>query len=97
LKEILEAHGFLHKKIVPNDRNSGDHFGYEFALEDSLLIVATHSDNHDEFGADFLDDAGSAYIFEKNAGVWSQFEKIDASDRDSLDELEFQLVSQITQ
>lgn len=74
------------QKIVPADRNSGDHFGYSFALEDSLLVVGTHSDNHDEFGAAYLEDAGSAYIFEKNAGVWSQFQKIDASDRAEYDE-----------
>lgn len=74
------------QKIVPNDRNSGDHFGYSFALEDTLLVVGTHSDNHDELGANYLEDAGSAYIFEKNAGTWSQFQKIDASDRAEFDE-----------
>ncbi|MBK9191462.1 MAG: FG-GAP repeat protein [Crocinitomicaceae bacterium] len=74
------------QKIVPDDRNSGDHFGYSFALEDTLLVIGTHSDDHDENDANLKDDAGSAYIFEKNAGVWSQYQKIDASDRDTLDE-----------
>ncbi|MBI3133938.1 MAG: T9SS type A sorting domain-containing protein [Bacteroidetes bacterium] len=74
------------QKIVPADRNSGDHFGYAFALEDTLLVIGTHSDNHDEFGAAYLEDAGSAYIFEKNAGTWSQMQKIDASDRAEYDE-----------
>lgn len=74
------------QKIVPDDRNSGDHFGYEFALEDSLLVVSCHSDNEDEFDADTQDDAGSAYIFEKNGGTWSQLQKIDASDRVTMDE-----------
>lgn len=74
------------QKIVPDDRNSGDHFGYSFALEDTLLVIGTHSDDHDENDANVKDDAGSAYIFEKNGGTWSQFQKIDASDRDTLDE-----------
>jgi hypothetical protein len=74
------------QKIVPDDRNSGDHFGYSFALEDTLLVIGTHSDDHDEFGGGLADDAGSAYIFEKNAGVWSELQKIDASDRITLDE-----------
>jgi hypothetical protein len=74
------------QKIVPDDRNSGDHFGYSFALEDTLLVIGTHSDDHDEFGGNLADDAGSAYIFEKNAGVWSELQKIDASDRITLDE-----------
>lgn len=74
------------QKIVPDDRNSGDHFGYQFALEDSLLVISCHSDNQDEFDADTKADAGSAYIFEKNGGTWSQFQKIDASDRVTMDE-----------
>ncbi|MBK7128118.1 MAG: hypothetical protein IPM74_13185 [Crocinitomicaceae bacterium] len=74
------------QKIVPDDRNSGDHFGYSFALKDTLLVVGTHSDDHDEFGGALADDAGSAYIFEKNAGVWTQSQKIDASDRQAFDE-----------
>lgn len=74
------------QKIVPDDRNSGDHFGYSFALKDSLLVIGTHSDNEDENDANYLEDAGSAYIFEKNAGVWSQYQKVDASDRAEFDE-----------
>lgn len=74
------------QKIVPDDRNSGDHFGYSFDLKDTLLVVGTHSDDHDENDANVLDDAGSAYIFEKNSGTWSQLQKIDASDRATLDE-----------
>ena len=74
------------QKIVPDDRNSGDHFGYSFALKDTLLVVGTHSDDHDEFGGSLADDAGSAYIFEKNGGVWTQYQKIDASDRQAFDE-----------
>lgn len=74
------------QKIVPDDRNSGDHFGYSFDLKDSLLVVGTHSDDHDEFGSDELPDAGSAYIFKKTGGIWSQYQKIDASDRQTLDE-----------
>jgi hypothetical protein len=74
------------QKIVPADRNSGDHFGWAFDLKDTLLVVGTHSDDHDEFGAADLDDAGSAYIFEKNAGTWTETQKIDASDRKIYDE-----------
>lgn len=69
------------QKIVPNDRSSGDHFGYSIDIDDSLMVLGCHSDDHDEFGSDLKPDAGSAYIFERNGGVWSQFQKIDASDR----------------
>lgn len=69
------------QKIVPNDRNSGDHFGWSVDFEDTLMVIGCHSDDHDEFDANLLADAGSAYIFERNAGLWVQLQKIDASDR----------------
>ncbi|MEO9534077.1 MAG: T9SS type A sorting domain-containing protein [Crocinitomicaceae bacterium] len=69
------------QKIVPNDRSSGDHFGYSIDFEDTLMVLGCHSDDQDEFNADDKADAGSAYIFEKNGGIWSQIQKIDASDR----------------
>ncbi|UKN03575.1 T9SS type A sorting domain-containing protein [Paracrocinitomix mangrovi] len=75
------------QKIVPNDRSSGDHFGYSLDIDDTLMIIGCHSDDHDEFGADVKDDAGSAYVFEKNGGVWSQLQKLDASDRVTGDDL----------
>ena len=69
------------QKIVPNDRTSGDHFGVSLAIDDTLLVLGCHSDDHDEFAGDLKTDAGSAYIFKSTGGVWSQFQKIDASDR----------------
>ncbi len=75
------------QKIVPLDRDAGDHFGYSLDIQDTFIVVGTHSDNHDEFDSDYLLDAGSAYIFKQNgAGIWAQYQKLDASDRDSLDE-----------
>lgn len=76
-----------YQKIVPNDRSSGDHFGYSIEIRDTLMVIGTHSDDHDETGGNLLTDAGSAYIFENNGGTWAQFQKIDASDRAESDEL----------
>lgn len=74
------------QKIVPLDRSSGDHFGYSVDLKDTLMVIGCHSDDHDEFGGDLKTDAGSAYIFEKNGGIWTQFQKIAASDRAESDD-----------
>ncbi|MBN4070949.1 T9SS type A sorting domain-containing protein [Crocinitomix catalasitica] len=74
-------------KIVPLDRNSGDHFGYSLDIHGDRMVLGCHSDNHDESGGAYLEDAGSAYIFEKVApGDWEQFQKIDASDRAEYDD-----------
>lgn len=69
------------QKIVPNDRSSGDHFGYSIDIDDTLMVLGCHSDDHDKFGGDLKTDAGSAYVFTKSGGSWSQHQKIDASDR----------------
>lgn len=76
------------QKIVPNDRNSGDHFAWSVDLDGDYMVLGCHADNHDAQGNNSLNDAGSAYIFQKDQfGVWSQFQKLDAIDRDSTDEL----------
>jgi hypothetical protein len=75
------------QKIVPLDRSSGDHFGYSLDIHGDYMVLGTHSDDHDETGGAYLENAGSAYIFERDgAGVWSQFQKIDASDRQEDDD-----------
>jgi hypothetical protein len=74
------------QKILPNDQTIGDHFGWDVKLDGNYLISGTEHDDHDENTVNSLHEAGSAYIFEKNgAGTWNQLQKIDASDRDSLD------------
>lgn len=75
------------QKIVPDDRSSGDHFGASLDIDGDFMVLGTHSDDDDASVSDVKVDAGSAYIFQKDgSGFWSQYQKIDASDRDSLDE-----------
>jgi hypothetical protein len=74
------------QKIIPNDQTIGDHFGWDVKLDGDYLISGTEHDDHDENTVNSLHEAGSAYLFHKSgAGTWSQLQKIDASDRDSLD------------
>lgn len=72
--------------IVNADRDAGDHFGIDVAIDGDYIAVGTHSDNHDEDDDAFLEDAGSAYIFKLTDGDWSEYDKIDASDRNEADE-----------
>jgi len=74
------------QKIDASDRDVGDHFGIEVAVEDNYMVVGAEAHNYDEDGLAELQNAGAAYIFEKDAdGLWEEIQKIDASDRDSLD------------
>lgn len=77
----------LLQKISPEDRDAGDHFGISVAIDLPYIVVGTHSDNHDEFGDDEIENTGSAYIFElQEDGFYTQFQKIDAADRTMDDE-----------
>lgn len=72
--------------IVNEDRDAGDHFGIDVAIEGEYIVVGTHSDNHDEEDGAYLENAGSAYVFKRIAGDWQEYDKVDASDRNEEDE-----------
>ncbi len=64
------------QKLLAGDGNSGDAFGQSVSLsEDSVLIGAHYNDDKVETSG-----AGSAYVFTRMNGVWSQQQKLTASD-----------------
>jgi hypothetical protein len=70
------------EKIVASDRAAYDSFGSSVSISGDYVIVGAPFEDEDENGANTLNDAGSAYIFGKNSiGVWSEAQKIVASDR----------------
>ncbi len=74
------------KKIVASDRDAGDYFGDCVSISGDYISVGVPSEDHDVDGNNYLEDAGSAYIFYKDAGgadEWGQFKKIVASNRSS--------------
>ena len=74
------------QKITAGSRNSGDHFGWDVKINDGFIISGVEHDDHDENETNALIEAGSTYIFEKDASnQFIQISKINASDRDSLD------------
>jgi len=74
------------QKIVALDRDVGDAFGATVSISENHVVVGAYLEDHDEFGANIEDNAGSAYVFELNgSGVWDQVQKIVSSDRSPLD------------
>lgn len=69
------------QKIVSSDRNADDMFGYAVSTSDNRIVVAALRDGQNSLGGGVMQSSGSAYIFEKNGGVWGQVQKIVASDR----------------
>jgi len=66
------------QKIVDSDRWVGEYFGYDVAIDDEYIIIGATQENLDTSAANFISDAGGAFIFRNNGGVWQESEKITA-------------------
>ncbi len=62
-------------KLTASDAAASSFFGYSVAISGETTVVGAPLDNHDG-----LYDPGSAYIFVRSGGVWSQQAKLTAFD-----------------
>lgn len=70
--------------LTPVDRNINDYFGAAVTIDGDYAAGGAASEDHDVTGGNLMHNAGSAYIFARDsAGVWTQVQKIVASDRES--------------
>jgi len=79
----IDGQWYLQQKIVASDRFPGDMFGIAVDLSDETAIIGAWQESDDATGEDFMSEAGSAYVFNRDEnGGWKQFQKIVASDRE---------------
>lgn len=70
------------QKIVPTDRASADLFGASVSISADYAIVGAYQEDENPAGGNTLNNAGSAYIFQRDGNnVWNQTQKIVSSDR----------------
>ncbi|MEM7658718.1 MAG: LamG-like jellyroll fold domain-containing protein, partial [Bacteroidota bacterium] len=74
------------QKIVASDRAVDDYFGISVAISGDYLVVGAQNEDEDAAGLNTLNGAGSAYVFERSGGVWSEVQKIVPTNRVSSDE-----------
>ena len=67
-------------KITNNDGMAGDFFGYSVSLSGNTVIVGAYQDD------DSGNNSGSAYIFTRTGGTWTQQAKITPNDGASDDQ-----------
>jgi hypothetical protein len=77
------------QKIVNSDRAVGDQFGLTVSISGSNAVVGANFEDHDVAGANYYFASGSAYVFKNTSDVWSQTQKICASDRMTSDNFGF--------
>ena len=68
-------------KLTPDDGDSGDGFGRSVALVGGTAVIGVYSEDNPNG-----DHAGSAYVFERTDGAWTQQAKLTADDGDNGDE-----------
>ena len=68
-------------KAVASDRAEDDRFGCKVAISGDYAIVGAFLEDEDASGGNTASSAGSAYIFKNIAGIWTQIQKVVASDR----------------
>ncbi len=61
-------------KLTASDPAAFDEFGYSVAVSGDTAVIGAYGD--DDGGS----DSGSAYVFTRTGGVWSQQAKLTASD-----------------
>ena len=65
------------QKLVASDRQSGDQFGFSVAISGDYAIIGANREDEDESGMNTMNDAGSAYVFQKNGeGIWTEVQKL---------------------
>jgi FG-GAP repeat/Secretion system C-terminal sorting domain len=70
------------QKIVASDRDPGDRFGFSVSIDKDRIISGAYFEDHDVDGNNPVDEAGSAYIFEKDgSNSWNEVQKIAAPER----------------
>ena len=70
------------QKIVADDRTSFSSFGVAVAIDSNRIVVGAHQEDYDTSGTNPLENAGAAYIYERDiVGDWHQMQKISNSDR----------------
>jgi len=73
------------QKLVASDRGANDEFGWNVSIDGDYAIVGVPNEDEDASGVNTLTNAGSAYIYVRSGGVWTQQQKIVPSDRNAND------------
>ncbi len=71
------------QKIVANDRQINDYFGFSFDLENNTLVVGANRHDYDTAGGNFIAQAGAAYFFEKTPTGWVFTHKVVSPQRNT--------------
>jgi len=64
------------QKIEGSEQWVSDFFGRDVAIDGDYIIVGADGEDHDTLAANYIANAGAAYVFKYFGGVWTEQEKI---------------------
>lgn len=71
----LDVSGWvLGQTLYPSDPSDNACFGFSVAIDNDTMVVGSYSDN------DLGENSGSAYVFTRQAGTWTEQQKLTAPD-----------------
>ncbi|MFH1370325.1 MAG: FG-GAP repeat protein [Planctomycetota bacterium] len=73
--ELVGSDWIERQKLIASDVSPGDNFGRSVAVVADTIVVGSHLDDNPG-----QDDSGSAYVFTRSSSLWSQQQKLTASD-----------------
>ncbi len=76
---VFEYNGFdwvEKQKLVASDAQIYDEFGTSVAISDSLIVVGAAEEDNRIYALSNRIGKGSAYIFERQGGIWMEIQKI---------------------
>ncbi|MDZ7796733.1 MAG: choice-of-anchor D domain-containing protein [Candidatus Marinimicrobia bacterium] len=69
------------QKVVASERWPSDFVGVDVSLDGDYLIVGAYGEDHDTSAVNYIQNAGAAYVFRRNGGIWTEQEKITENNR----------------
>ncbi len=73
------------QKVVASDFEAFSIFGWSVAISGNYAVIGAYKENENSTGLQPKTNAGAAYIFERINGIWTQVDKLTASDRNNAD------------
>ena len=77
--ELSGSRWFERRKLTPSDASPGDQFGRSVAVYGNTIVVGSYLADTNKT------DTGAAYVFTRSGDVWTQYQKLTASDANTGD------------
>ncbi|MBN8821875.1 MAG: leucine-rich repeat domain-containing protein [Spirosoma sp.] len=87
--QIIKTAASDRRTLTSAGRTAGDYLGYSVAIDGDYAVVGVPGEDEDASGSNTLFTAGSAIVFKRVNGTWTQIKKLVASDRAANDAFGF--------